>query len=98
MDSKFITWCRSYISIAGLAVIAAIIYMIFFQENSMARIYTYNQTIDSLRQEIRINEDSMRHYLRLNEGMNNQDPEIVEKVVRENFNMALPNEDVYVFK
>lgn len=91
-------WCRKYVSIAGLAVVAAIIYMIFFQENSMTRIYNYNRTIDSLRAEIAVHQDSMRLYRELNTRLDNRDPEIIERVVRENHNMNRPDEDVYVFK
>lgn len=94
----FISWCRSYLSIPGLAVIAAICYMVFFQENSMTRIYSYDRTIDSLRTEIRINTDSMMFYRALNHRMDNHDPEIIERIVRENHNMNLPNEDVYIFR
>jgi hypothetical protein len=95
---NFVSWCRSYLSLPGLAVIAAICYMIFFQENSMSRIYSYDQTIDSLRAEIRVNTDTMLYYRALNQRMDNHDPEIIERIVRENHNMNLPNEDVYIFK
>jgi cell division protein FtsB len=95
---SFINWCRSYLSIPGMAVIAAILYMVFFQENSMSRIYSYDRTIDSLRTEIRVNTDSMMFYRALNQRMDNHDPEIIERIVRENHNMNLPNEDVYIYK
>jgi hypothetical protein len=72
--------------------------MVFFQENSMSRIYSYDRTIDSLRTEIRVNTDSMMYYRALNNRMDNHDPEIIERIVRENHNMNLPNEDVYIFK
>jgi hypothetical protein len=64
----------------------------------MSRIYSYDKTIDSLRAEIRVNSDSMLYYRALNERMDNHDPEIIERIVRENHNMNLPNEDVYIFK
>lgn len=64
----------------------------------MSRIYSYDQTIDSLRAEIRVNTDTMLYYRALNQRMDNHDPEIIERIVRENHNMNLPNEDVYIFK
>jgi membrane-bound ClpP family serine protease len=64
----------------------------------MPRSYVYRQTIDSLRTEIRVNNDSMMYYRALNQRMNNRDPEIIERIVRENHNMNLPNEDVYIYK
>lgn len=96
--TSFVGWCRKYISITGLLVIAAIIYMMFFQDNSMDRIYGYERTIDSLRAEIRVNRDTMLYYRTLNRRMDNRDPEIIEKIVRENHNMNTPDEEVYIFK
>jgi cell division protein FtsB len=95
---NFIAWCRSYLKVTNIAVLAAIIYMICFQENSSLRIYSYDRTIDSLRTEIRVNTDSMMFYRALNQRMDNHDPEIIERIVRENHNMNLPNEDVYIYK
>ena len=90
-------WCKRYISLTALVVIGAIVYMLFFQENSTARIYGYENTIDSLRQEIKVQTDTMEHYRQLNHGLDNKDRQIIERAVRENFNMALHDEDVYVF-
>jgi (2Fe-2S) ferredoxin len=39
----------------------------------------------------------MEYYRALNQRMDNRDPEIIEKIVREHHNMNLPGEDVYVF-
>lgn len=96
MFSSFVDWCRKYISIASIAIVVAIIYMLFFQENSMSRIYRYSQTIDSLRAEIAVHRDTMEHYRQLNQRLDNRDPEIIEKVVRENHNMNRTDEDVYI--
>jgi hypothetical protein len=40
----------------------------------------------------------MMYYRALNHRMDNHDPEIIERIVRENHNMNLPNEDVYIFR
>ena len=92
----FYNWCKTYISIPGVVVIAAIVYMVFFQENSMSKIYTYDRAIDSLRAEIKVQNDTMRFYQELNHRMDNRDPEIIEQIVREHHNMTRVNEDVYI--
>ena len=40
----------------------------------------------------------MLYYQDLNRRMDNHDPEIIERVVREHFNMNTPDEEVYLFK
>lgn len=94
---SLLAWCRRYVSIPGLAVIGAIVYMVFLQDNSIARIYSYSNTVDSLQAEIAVNRDSMELYRSLNHRLDIREPEIIERVVRENHNMNRPHEDVYIF-
>lgn len=98
MSVKIFSWGRRYISLWALLLTGAILYLLFFQENSSSRIYAYQQTIDSLKAEIKTNRDTMLYYHELNQRMQNHDPEIVERVVREHFNMSTPDEEVYIFK
>lgn len=95
---NFANWCRRYISVTGVLVIAAVIYMVFFQENSMARIYSYRQTIDSLNIQIKMQNDTMEYYRALNRELNANNPDAIERVVRENFNMCTADEDIYMIK
>ena len=53
---------------------------------------------DSLNAEIKMNRDTMLYYHELNRRLDNRDPEIIERVVREHFNMNTPDEEVYLFK
>lgn len=92
------SWLKRYFSFTALFVVLAIIFFLFFQENSMSRIYSYQKTIDSLRHEIAVNRDTMEYYRHLNERLDNQDPAIIEKVVRENHNMNRVDEDVYIYE
>ncbi len=92
-----VQWCRRYLSISGILLIAAICYMAFFQDNSVARIYDNKRQIDSLETAIKANRDTMLVYRELNRRLDNRDPEIIERIVRENHDMNLPNEDVYIF-
>jgi len=91
-------WCKRYISFSGLLLIAAIVYMCFFQENSVATMYSNKKQIDSLELAIKDNIDTMEYYRDLNKRLDNNDPAVIERIVRENHNMTLANEDVYLFE
>ena len=63
----------------------------------MMRSIDLDRTIDSLRTEIRVNQDSLEYYKALNNRLSTS-PEEMERVAREQYNMNRPDEDVYVFK
>lgn len=98
MSRSILSWGRRYLSVWTVLLVGAILYLLFFQENSSSRIYAYQQTIDSLNAEIKMNRDTMLYYRELNRRLDNRDPEIIERVVREHFNMNTPDEEVYLFK
>lgn len=76
---------------------AYLAFLLFFNENSMMRSIDLDRTIDSLRTEIRVNQDSLEYYKALNNRLSTS-PEEMERVAREQYNMNRPDEDVYVFK
>ena len=90
-------WGRRYISFTLLIVVAYLAFLLFFNENSMMRSIALDSTIDSLRTEIRVNQDSLEYYKALNNRLSTS-PEEMERVAREQYNMNRPDEDVYVFK
>ena len=94
--SDFANWCRRYISVLFVVVAAVLLYLVFFSDNSMMQVYAYNRTINSLRHEIAVQTDTMNHYFKLNEELDNREPEAIERVVRENFNMCREDEEVFV--
>lgn len=98
MSRSILSWGRRYLSVWTVLLVGVILYLLFFQENSSSRIYAYQQTIDSLNAEIKMNRDTMLYYHELNRRLDNRDPEIIERVVREHFNMNTPDEEVYLFK
>ena len=98
MSRSILSWGRRYLSVWTVLLVGAILYLLFFQENSSSRIYAYQQTTDSLNAEIKMNRDTMLYYHELNRRLDNRDPEIIERVVREHFNMNTPDEEVYLFK
>ncbi len=89
-------WLSRYFSLISLGVMGVIIYMIFFSDTSVVNKIEYQRTIDSLRTEVELNRDSMLYYKRLN-SLLTTDPEVMERVVREQHNMKRPDEDVFIF-
>ncbi len=84
-------------SIMFIVIVLFIIYTLFLQENSIFKFVEYSNTIDSLKAEIKTATDTMRYYEEMNSRLSS-DPEVMERVVRENFNMVRESEDVYLFE
>lgn len=90
-------WCRRYISLTLVAIVAYVVFMLFFNENSIMKSFELNDEIASLRAEIKDNSDSLMHYNTLLQRLNT-DPETMERIVREYYHMQRDNEDVYIFE
>lgn len=90
-------WGRRYFSLTLVIVIAYLLYLFVFNDNSMGRSIELDRTIDSLRMEIRASEDSLQYYRSLNKRLST-DPEEMERVAREQYNMNRAGEDIYVFE
>lgn len=95
---SFLTWCSKYISISAILIIGFIVYILFIQDYSITTIYRNEVTAKNLKQEIAAGQDTINYYHEMNELLDNNDREIVERIVREQFDMSLPTEEVYVFK
>ena len=95
---NFLIWCSKYVSVPAILTIGFIVYILFIQEYSVERIYENDRTIDSLKRAIAVQEDTLLYYRDKNLRLDNHDPEMVEKIVREQHNMSLPTEEIYVFK
>lgn len=94
---KFLAWCRRYLSVLSVGVVGFMAYVLIFQKNSISSYMENARVIDSLRTEIRNATDTVQLYRELNSKLSS-DPELMEKVVREQYNMVRDGEDVYVFK
>lgn len=92
---SFINWCRRYISLMFLAILAFVLYVLFFNENSYGRLHELNTQIKELRTEIKNNRDTMEHYFKKNR-MLDTDPAEMERIVREQYHMQREGEEVYV--
>ena len=95
---SFLFWCSKYLSIPTILIIGFIVYILFIQDYSVERIYDNDRTIDSLERAIAVQNDTLNFYREKNRRLDNHDPEMVEKVVREQHNMSLPTEEIYIFK
>ena len=93
----FYTWCKCYIRIPFLLGIGLMVFITFFNENNVMRYYEYDSEIERLRTEIKQNEDTMAYYKDLNNRLST-DRATLERIVREQYHMQRPNEDVYIIK
>lgn len=98
MRNKTTEWCRRFLSLSAILIVGVIIYIVFIQENSVARIYHNQMVIDSLKMEIARCNDTLDKYKELNRRLDCGDGPTIERIVREQYDMSLPNEDVYVFE
>ncbi len=90
-------WSRRYISLPLLIAVAYMVFIIAFNDNSYFKSVEYQAEIDRLHAEIKENTDTMLHYQRLNAELS-VNPEALERIVREQYRMQRPGEDVYVFE
>lgn len=95
---SFLTWCSKYVSISAILIIGFIVYILFIQDYSVTTIYHNEVEAEKLEKEIAAGRDSINYYHEKNELLDNHDRDIVERIVREQFDMSLPTEEVYVFK
>lgn len=98
MNQKFQTsfaWLRRYVSLPLVVAVVFAAFVLFFNENSYSHSAELQNEIDRLRAEIKDNNDTMLHYMQLNHQLNT-DPATLERIVRENYHMQRPNEDVYL--
>ena len=93
--SSFIAWCKRYISVSALVIAGALVYVLFFNDNSILNHYQYEGEIDRLKAEIKVNRDSLEYYRAMNSRLDT-DREAMEQIVREQYHMQRPNEDVYI--
>lgn len=91
-------WFKRYITVPLLGVICFVVYVCFFnEENSVLDRMRYQERINELKAEIRINIDSMEYYHNLNARLETE-PEDMERVVREHYHMQRTDEDIYIFE
>jgi cell division protein FtsB len=90
------SWARRYLAVPTVIGIIFVAYMAFFGENSITQRVAYQHVIDSLTECVNRQQDTLEYYRDLNHRLSS-DPELMEQVVREQYNMKRENEDVYEF-
>lgn len=95
--SKIFRWCKRYITVPLVIAVSYIVFVLFFNENSYFKSVEYQNKIDLLEAEIKVNNDTMQYYRTLNRSLA-ADPQAMERIVREEYHMQRPNEDVYIFE
>lgn len=89
-------WIRRYLSWTLLLIVGGVLYVLVFNENSYERKIELNNRISALEDSIKSTTDTLMYYRDLNAHIDT-DPATMERVVREEFHMVRPNEDVYIF-
>ena len=89
------TWFGRYLAAPTLLGVALLAYIAFFGDRSVTQRIAYQHIIDSLQVCLAQQQDSLEFYRDLNRRLNT-DPQLMEQVVRERYNMKRPNEDIYV--
>lgn len=89
-------WIRRYISLPLACIVAYTVFILGFNENSYFKSVEYQDEIDRLKLEIKENNDTMAYYRQLNHALSS-DPATLERIVREQYHLQRPHEDVYIF-
>lgn len=92
---SFWGWCRRYISLMLIFIVGSIVYILFFNEYSVARSFELSRTIDSLEAQKKLYTDTFTLYRSLN-GQLKTSPEKIEEILRTQHGMSRLNEDVYI--
>lgn len=90
-------WIRRFVSPMTVVCILVLIYIVFAGENTIISSIEYDRTIDSLRTELEANRDTMLYYRDLNRRLST-DRNLMEQVVREQYGMKRPGDDVFIFE
>ncbi|MDD2961897.1 MAG: septum formation initiator family protein [Muribaculaceae bacterium] len=84
-----------WLSMPLVVAITCIIIILFVQDNNYFKSKENQEQINNLKVEIKENLDSAEYYARKSRELDT-DPEQLEKVSREQYNMKRPNEDVFI--
>ncbi len=95
--NSFSAWCKRYISLTLFATVAVGALVLFFNENSLLRTVEQERRIDELEAAISESTDTLEYYRNLNHSLET-DKETMERIVREQYHMQHPDEDVYIYE
>lgn len=95
MNNSFLAWCRRYLSVNAAVITAVLVYVLFFNDNSILNHYEYERQIADLKAEIKQNRDTLEYYRELNSRLDT-DRRTMEQIVREQYHMQRPDEDIFL--
>ena len=90
-------WLKRYLSVPTLVCLLLLGYIIFSGDSTVFTTIDYDRQIDGLRAELTAQTDTMLYYRDLNSRLST-DPELMERVVREQYGMKRACEDVFIFQ
>lgn len=93
--NEFAGWCRRYINVGFIVMVSVLVYIMFFSDNSVIDYNRYQAEVDDLKIKIMECNDSIEYYENLNRSLST-DPATMERIVREEYHMQRPNEDIYL--
>lgn len=94
---KFFAWCRRYLSFTLLFAVVIAALVLFVNENSLLRTVDQERRIAELEAQISEATDTLNYYRELNHSLDT-DKETMERIVREQYHMQHPDEDVYIYE
>lgn len=92
---SFFGWCRRYITLVFVGLLALYVYVLFFNDNSYGHLRELHSEIKRLEKEKQENRDTLEKYHDLNQLLLSDKNEL-ERVAREKYGMQRPGEDVYI--
>lgn len=96
-NSPFLSWCRRYLKLDFIGTASVIVFVLFFNDNSVVNSIEYSREIERLKLEIKEYNDTFYYYRSLNQSLM-RNPETMERIVREQYHMQRPQEDVYIIE
>ncbi len=95
---KFSFWVRRKSHLPVLLIGTLIIVVLVFNEETSVKLnMEYQNRINDLQRQIKLNEDSTEYYHQRRVAIENGEEDL-EQVAREQFHMQRPSEDVYLIK
>lgn len=95
--NNFYAWCKRYLSFTLLAAVSVTVLVLFVNENSLLRTVEQERRITELEAAISESTDTLEYYRGLNHSLDT-DKETIERIVREQYHMQHPDEDVYIYE
>ncbi len=90
------SWTRRYVNLPFVLMTGVLVYVLFFNDNSIIDNYRYQKEIDRL---CRPRSPPTTTHCDITRALNERlrtDPETMERIVREQYHMQRPNEDIFL--